>query len=151
MLIFDMLIGIILIVYRKLSVKVFIWLIPKTTTPILTVLCADYIPAALFDKARNHTIDDYNTLFYPFDTYDEKVRTVKKALSQDMPVIIGMSVPNSFFKCKDVWVKTETNNDGGFTVPAEILPNHFNKRGALIDAKETDDVNPERASAGTHF
>ena len=41
--------------------------------------------------------------------------------------------------------------DGGFTVPAEILPNHFNKRGALIDAKETDDVNPERASAGTHF
>ena len=77
------------------------------------VLCADYIPAALFDKARNHTIDDYNTLFYPFDTYDEKVRTVKKALSQDMPVIIGMSVPNSFFKCKDVWVKTEPNNDGG--------------------------------------
>ena len=84
------------------------------------VLCADYIPAALFDKARNHTIDDYNTLFYPFDTYDEKVRTVKKALSQDMPVIIGMSVPNSFFKCKDVWVKTEPNNDDGGHAPKEL-------------------------------
>lgn len=40
---------------------------------------------------------------------------------------------------------------GGYTVPAEILPKYFNKRGALIDAKEGDDVNPERASAGTQF
>ena len=40
---------------------------------------------------------------------------------------------------------------GGYTVPAEILPNHFNKRGALIDAKDGDDVNPERESAGTQF
>jgi cyclophilin family peptidyl-prolyl cis-trans isomerase len=43
------------------------------------------------------------------------------------------------------------DGDGGFTVPAEILPNHFNKRGALIDAKEIDAVNPQRASAGTQF
>ena len=42
-------------------------------------------------------------------------------------------------------------NGGGYTVPAEILPHYFNKRGALIDAKEGDDVNPERASAGTQF
>lgn len=43
------------------------------------------------------------------------------------------------------------DGDGGYTVPAEILPNHFNKRGALIDAKEIDADNPERASAGTQF
>ncbi|GHU59513.1 peptidyl-prolyl cis-trans isomerase [Bacteroidia bacterium] len=43
------------------------------------------------------------------------------------------------------------DGDGGYTVPAEILPNHFNKQGALIDAKEIDAVNPERASAGTQF
>ena len=43
------------------------------------------------------------------------------------------------------------DGDGGYTVPAEILPNHFNKRGALIDAKESDEVNPERRSAGTQF
>lgn len=43
------------------------------------------------------------------------------------------------------------DGDGGYTVPAEILPAHFNKRGALIDAKESDDVNPDRASAGTQF
>lgn len=43
------------------------------------------------------------------------------------------------------------SSSGGYTVPAEILPHYFNKRGALIDAKQGDDVNPERASAGTQF
>lgn len=43
------------------------------------------------------------------------------------------------------------DGDGGYTVPAEILPKYFNKKGALIDAKEPDDVNPERVSAGTQF
>ena len=43
------------------------------------------------------------------------------------------------------------DGDGGYTVPAEIRPHYFNKRGALIDAKESDDINPERGSAGTQF
>lgn len=43
------------------------------------------------------------------------------------------------------------DGDGGYTVPAEILPHHFNKRGVLIDAKESDQFNTERASAGTQF
>lgn len=43
------------------------------------------------------------------------------------------------------------DGDGGYTVPAEIRSNHFNKKGALIDAKEVDADNPERASAGTQF
>lgn len=43
------------------------------------------------------------------------------------------------------------SSSGGYTVPAEILPHYFNKRGALIDAKQIDDTNPERASAGTQF
>lgn len=40
---------------------------------------------------------------------------------------------------------------GGYTVPAEILPKYFNKRGVLLDAKKGDNENPERASAGTQF
>ncbi len=43
------------------------------------------------------------------------------------------------------------SNSGGYTVPAEIVPHYFNKKGALIDAKKGDDVNWERASAGTQF
>ena len=77
------------------------------------VLCADYIPSALFTKALPYTIDDYFRLFDPTDSYEVKVRTVKKALAQNRPVVIGMRVPNSFFRCKDVWLKTETDNSGG--------------------------------------
>lgn len=43
------------------------------------------------------------------------------------------------------------DGDGGFCVNAEILPNHFCKRGALIDAKLGSDVNPTRMSAGTQW
>ena len=39
----------------------------------------------------------------------------------------------------------------GYTLPAEIRPNHFHKRGALAAARESDDVNPERRSSGSQF
>ena len=44
-----------------------------------------------------------------------------------------------------------SSGDGDYTIPAEILPHYFNRRGAVIDAKMGDNVNPERASAGTQF
>ena len=47
--------------------------------------------------------------------------------------------------------KTYGDFDGGYCVYAEILPDRFCKRGALIDAKLGDDVNPTRMSAGTQF
>lgn len=43
------------------------------------------------------------------------------------------------------------DGDGGYVLYNEILPNHFCKQGALIDAKLGDDVNPTRMSAGTQF
>jgi len=39
----------------------------------------------------------------------------------------------------------------GYTLPAEIRPNHFHKRGALAAARESDDVNPKRRSSGSQF
>lgn len=42
-------------------------------------------------------------------------------------------------------------NDPGYTIPAEILPNHFHKRGALAAARTGDQVNPERRSSGSQF
>lgn len=47
--------------------------------------------------------------------------------------------------------KTYGDGDGGFCLYSEILPSRFCKRGALIDAKLGDDVNPTRMSAGTQF
>ncbi len=39
----------------------------------------------------------------------------------------------------------------GYTLPAEIRPNHFHKRGAVAAARQSDDVNPERRSSGSQF
>ncbi len=41
--------------------------------------------------------------------------------------------------------------DPGYTVPAEILPNHFHKKGALAAARMGDQVNPTKASSGSQF
>ncbi len=38
-----------------------------------------------------------------------------------------------------------------YTVPAEILPNHFHKKGALCAARVGDTWNPKRESSGTQF
>ena len=39
----------------------------------------------------------------------------------------------------------------GYTIPAEIKPNHFHKRGAVAAARLGDAQNPERASSGSQF
>ncbi len=43
------------------------------------------------------------------------------------------------------------NGDIGYTLPAEINSNYFHKKGALAAARESDDVNPEKASSGCQF
>lgn len=39
----------------------------------------------------------------------------------------------------------------GYTVPAEIIPGHFHKKGALAAARKGDAVNPKKASSGSQF
>jgi len=39
----------------------------------------------------------------------------------------------------------------GYTIPAEILPQFSNKRGAVAAARQGDQVNPERRSSGSQF
>jgi peptidylprolyl isomerase len=43
------------------------------------------------------------------------------------------------------------NGDVGYTVPAEIKPDLFHKKGALACARMGDDVNPSKASSGCQF
>lgn len=49
----------------------------------------------------------------------------------------------------------DSSNDGtggpGYTIPAEIRPGLFHKRGALAAARQGDEVNPERRSSGSQF
>jgi len=39
----------------------------------------------------------------------------------------------------------------GYTLEAEILPNHIHKKGALSAARQGDGVNPEKRSSGSQF
>jgi peptidyl-prolyl cis-trans isomerase B (cyclophilin B) len=41
--------------------------------------------------------------------------------------------------------------DPGYTIEAEIRPNHIHKRGALAAARMPDNVNPEMRSSGCQF
>ena len=43
------------------------------------------------------------------------------------------------------------NGDTGYTLPAEIRPEFFHKKGALAAAREPDQVNPEKRSSGSQF
>lgn len=42
-------------------------------------------------------------------------------------------------------------NDPGYTIPAEFVPAHFHKKGALAAARKGDQVNPKKASSGSQF
>lgn len=43
------------------------------------------------------------------------------------------------------------NGDVGYTIPAEIMPNLFHKRGALAAARQSDEINPKKESSGCQF
>lgn len=43
------------------------------------------------------------------------------------------------------------NGDLGYTIPAEIVPQYFHKRGALAAARQGDDVNPKHESSSCQF
>lgn len=76
--------------------------VPKYTS--FDVLCANYISDALFQKARPFKIDDYFTLFSITCTdANEKIRKVRKALSEECPVVIAMHIPRSFMYAKQTW------------------------------------------------
>lgn len=48
-------------------------------------------------------------------------------------------------------VRTYGNDDSGYKLDAEIVPQFFHKKGALAAARENDDVNPTKQSSGSQF
>lgn len=47
--------------------------------------------------------------------------------------------------------RTAGPDDTGYTIPAEIRPSLFHKKGALAAARMGDNVNPEKKSSGSQF
>lgn len=80
--------------------------------------------------ANNHTLD--STLFH---------RVIKSFMIQ------GGDPDSKKAKSKQLL----GNGNVGYTIPAEIHPNLFHKRGALAAARTGDDVNPNRESSGSQF
>ncbi|MCQ2134046.1 MAG: peptidylprolyl isomerase [Bacteroidales bacterium] len=67
-------------------------------------------------------------------------------------VINGFMIQGGDPNSKDPDAESTYGQGGpGYTVPAEILPNHNHKKGALAAARRGDAANPQRESSGSQF
>ena len=74
--------------------------------------CATEIEFDDLLEAQDYVISDYQTLWdIDYGTNDDKINGTKKALSEGYPVLLGMMVPESFYRPGSVWHSAET--DGG--------------------------------------
>jgi hypothetical protein len=69
----------------------------------------DKVPLSLYTHSEKYPIASYTRLFaWKSDTPAQtKIISVKKALSEDKPVVIGLNCPDSFQYAKGVWQPTE--------------------------------------------
>lgn len=51
----------------------------------------------------------------------------------------------------DVFTKEELSAEKWPTLPAEIRPNHYHRKGMIAAARQGDNINPERRSNGSQF
>ncbi len=70
-------------------------------------LCPIRIPAKTDQLAVQNKLDGFAKLFNPFDTQPLKINAIKKALSGNHPVIIGMITPPSFALADAFWQPRE--------------------------------------------
>jgi len=73
------------------------------TQPDMQDGCPGSISQALMSRATTYRINDFARLYNEYDNASVKIETVKLALANNSPVVIGMSLPPSFGKAKDVW------------------------------------------------
>ncbi len=66
-------------------------------------------------------------------------------------VIEGFVIQGGDPNSKDADPANDGTGGPGYTLPAEIRPGLFHKRGALAAARQGDEVNPERRSSGSQF
>ena len=74
------------------------------------VLCADRVRQDLKASAIQYKIDDFFTLFNMMNVdEDEKIRKVKKSLTEECPVVIAMHLPESFHHTGAMWNGQDIN------------------------------------------
>jgi hypothetical protein len=71
--------------------------------------CPKYLPKEIQPKSDDG-VTDYRKLFDRESKKGFKISAMKKTLSQDLPVVIGMHCPPSFFTARNFWQPTELMN-----------------------------------------
>jgi cyclophilin family peptidyl-prolyl cis-trans isomerase len=105
---------------------------PKSETLILIKTSLGDITAKLYNDTPKHR--------------DNFIKNINEGWYNDSPfhrIIKGFMVQGGGNK--------DGRQDPGYTVPAEILPNHIHVKGALAAARTGDQVNPQKASSGCQF
>jgi len=105
---------------------------PKSETLVLIKTSYGDITAKLYNDTPKHR--------------DNFIKLINEGWYNDSPfhrIIKGFMVQGGGNK--------DGRQDPGYTVPAEILPNHLHKKGALSAARMGDQVNPTKASSGCQF
>jgi len=86
---------------------------------------------------------------------DNFIRLVKKHYFDSL--LFHRVIKNFMIQAGDPYSKTAKpgtplgNGGPGYTLPAEIKPSLYHKRGALAAAREPDNVNPKKRSSGSQF
>jgi cyclophilin family peptidyl-prolyl cis-trans isomerase len=60
-------------------------------------------------------------------------------------------IQNFMVQGGDVFTKEELPAEKWPTIPAEILPNHYHRKGMIAAARQGNNINPTRASNGSQF
>lgn len=118
-----------------ISIFLGIQLAAQTTKPeTLIVIHTSYgdITAKLYNDTPKHR--------------DNFIKLIKEGWYKGSPfhrVINGFMIQGGSNK--------DGQTDPGYTIEAEIRPDHFHKKGALAAARRGDNVNPEKRSSGSQF
>jgi len=122
-------------IFLLFSIFVGLQLVAQTTKPeTLIVIHTSYgdITAKLYNDTPKHR--------------DNFIKLIKEGWYDDSPfhrVINGFMIQGGSNK--------NGKTDPGYTIEAEIKPNHFHKKGALAAARMPDNVNQEKRSSGSQF
>lgn len=131
---------------------------PFLAVPVIIVFCTSFIAADNRSKVLIHTdFGDIKIVLYDETPKhrDNFLKIVKNG-SLDSTlfhrVIKGFMIQGGDPDSKHAKPGTMLGNgDLGYTIPAEIHPNLYHKRGALAAARQGDDVNPNRESSASQF
>lgn len=140
----------------------------KNLLPIIALLCITLMPAlsqeSLKLRANQHyeaaivTSEGNFTVKLHNETPKHRDNFVKLAESGFYTGIIFHRVIKNFMiqagdpsSKEGSEVRTYGNNDSGYKIDAEIVPQFFHKKGVLAAARDGDDVNPKKESSGSQF